>query len=83
MSTLLITNLMIKNNQLSLVDLFKKIQTPVKIQNTLAIVGQSGSGKSLTLKTILNLLPKSLNNPQNEYTKELISSNFQHRTFRV
>lgn len=31
-----------------------------KIKNTTALIGESGSGKSLTLKTILNLLPKNL-----------------------
>ncbi|MDR0407838.1 MAG: ATP-binding cassette domain-containing protein [Campylobacteraceae bacterium] len=31
-----------------------------KLNGSLAIVGQSGSGKSLTLKAILGLLPKSL-----------------------
>ena len=31
-----------------------------KISNATALIGQSGSGKSLTLKALLNLLPKSL-----------------------
>lgn len=31
------------------------------INNSLALIGESGSGKSLSLKAILNLLPKSLN----------------------
>ncbi|WP_320034984.1 ATP-binding cassette domain-containing protein [Halarcobacter sp.] len=31
------------------------------IKNSTALIGQSGSGKSLTLKSILNLLPSNLN----------------------
>jgi peptide/nickel transport system ATP-binding protein len=31
-----------------------------KIKSSLALVGQSGSGKSLTLKSLLNMLPKSM-----------------------
>lgn len=31
-----------------------------KIEDSTALIGQSGSGKSLTLKTILNLLPSNL-----------------------
>lgn len=31
-----------------------------KIENSTALIGQSGSGKSLTLKSILNLLPSNL-----------------------
>ena len=41
-----------------------------KIENSTALIGESGSGKSLTLKALLNLLPASLN-----YEKE-IESNF-------
>jgi len=41
------------------------------LKNSTALIGQSGSGKSLTLKTILGLLPKNL-----EKTFE-ISSNFE------
>ena len=60
MSSLLIKTLLIKHSKVNLVNLFKIIQEPLTINTTLAIVGQSGSGKSLTLKTILNLLPNSL-----------------------
>ena len=60
MSSLLIKTLLIKHGKVNLVNLFKIIQEPLAINTTLAIVGQSGSGKSLTLKTILNLLPNSL-----------------------
>jgi len=41
-----------------------------KIENSTALIGQSGSGKSLTLKALLNLLPSSL-----ECERE-INSNF-------
>jgi len=41
------------------------------IENSTALIGQSGSGKSLTLKAILNLLPSSL------ICKKNIDSNFE------
>jgi peptide/nickel transport system ATP-binding protein len=47
------------------------------VENSLAIVGQSGSGKSLTLKSILNLLPKNL-----EVEKKLISD-FEQNTDNI
>ena len=34
---------------------------PIVIEDSIALVGQSGSGKSLTLKTILNMTPKEMN----------------------
>ena len=41
-----------------------------KIENSTALIGESGSGKSLTLKALLNLLPASLN------CEKKIESNF-------
>ncbi len=60
MSTLLINTLIIQHNKVELVNLFKNITEPLSVDTTLAIVGQSGSGKSLTLRTILNLLPNAM-----------------------
>jgi len=39
----------------------KLLDINLKIENSTALIGQSGSGKSLTLKSILNLLPSNLN----------------------
>ena len=61
MSKLLIKDLIIKDGNTTLVNLFDYKVNNLKITSSLALVGQSGSGKSLTLKTILNLLPKNLN----------------------
>lgn len=61
MDHLFIRNLVInKKNHPPIVNLFSKNQDTLKIESSLALVGQSGSGKSLTLKTILNLLPADL-----------------------
>ena len=60
MSKLQISNLMIKENNKTIVDLFKNIDTKLDIQSSFALVGQSGSGKSLTLKTILDMIPSNL-----------------------
>ncbi len=54
MSKLEINKLHIKHNQKDLVNI------NFTINNSTALVGQSGSGKSLTLKSILNLLPHNL-----------------------
>jgi len=56
---MVIKKLTIKNDTKILIDI------NFKIQNSLALVGQSGSGKSLTLKALLGMLPKNL-------TKELL-----------
>ena len=59
MPSLLIENLIIKNKDRTLVNLLNTNMT-LNIDSSLALVGQSGSGKSLTLKTILNMLPSNL-----------------------
>ncbi|MDR1554982.1 MAG: ATP-binding cassette domain-containing protein [Campylobacteraceae bacterium] len=48
------SKLEIKNKTLPLLDI------SFELRDSLAIVGQSGSGKSLTLKAVLGLLPKNL-----------------------
>ena len=60
MPSLLIEELTIKYESKTLVDLFNKIDTSLNIDSSLALIGQSGSGKSLTLKTLLNMVPKEL-----------------------
>lgn len=61
MSKLLINTLTIKNNETTVVDLFHNSNMKqITINSSLALVGQSGSGKSLTLKTILKMLPTNL-----------------------
>lgn len=54
MSKLQIKNLQIFSDDKKLVDI------SLSLENTTALIGQSGSGKSLSLKAILNLLPKNL-----------------------
>ena len=49
-----IKKLLIKSQDKVLVDISFKISTAT------ALIGESGSGKSLTLKAILNLLPNTL-----------------------
>ncbi|HFU74730.1 MAG TPA: ABC transporter ATP-binding protein [Arcobacter sp.] len=49
-----INSLQIKTKDTTLVDI------SFKVKSSLALVGQSGSGKSLTLKSILNLMPTNL-----------------------
>ncbi|MEA3498689.1 MAG: ATP-binding cassette domain-containing protein [Campylobacterota bacterium] len=60
MPSFVIEDLKIYNQKSMVVNLFKKIDNPIIIDSTLALVGMSGSGKSLTLKTILNMLPADL-----------------------
>ncbi|MEN4053742.1 MULTISPECIES: ATP-binding cassette domain-containing protein [Sulfurimonas] len=50
----------IKKLQISLDDA-KLVDIAFTIQSSLALIGQSGSGKSLTLKALLGMLPKSMN----------------------
>ena len=38
----------------------KLVDISFKIDSSLALIGQSGSGKSLTLKALLNMLPKNM-----------------------
>ena len=59
-----IKKLKISNNDNILVDI------SFNINSSTALIGESGSGKSLTLKSLLNLLPDSLN------LKKDINSNF-------
>lgn len=54
MSKIHINKLLIKDKTKELVNI------NFDINNSTALIGQSGSGKSLTLKSILNLLPKNL-----------------------
>lgn len=60
-----IKELKISSNNKTLVDI------GFTINNSLALIGESGSGKSLTLKAILNLLPNTLD------TKKDIESEFE------
>ena len=60
MSQLIINKLSITHNNKQLVNLIKENESPIKIRNSIALVGQSGSGKSLTLKTILQMTPKEM-----------------------
>ena len=60
-----IKKLEIKNHDKKLVDI------SFEIKDSTALIGESGSGKSLTLKALLNLLPSSLE------VKKDINSNFE------
>jgi len=60
MSKLIINKLSLIYQDKTLVDLIQNDAEPIIIEDSLALVGQSGSGKSLTLKTILNMTPKEL-----------------------
>lgn len=65
----------IKKLQISTSDK-KLVDISFKIENSTALIGQSGSGKSLTLKSILNLLPSNLDMVFNVDSQfELNSSN--------
>ncbi len=70
MAKIIINKLQIKNNNKELVNL------SFEINKSMALIGESGSGKSLTLKAILNLLPSNLDSSINiEPTSELVKSN--------
>ncbi|MEA2019069.1 MAG: ATP-binding cassette domain-containing protein [Campylobacterota bacterium] len=60
MLKLTINKLSINHNDNMLVDLIDDKNKKIVVGSSLAIVGQSGSGKSLTLKTILNMVPSNL-----------------------
>jgi peptide/nickel transport system ATP-binding protein len=64
MSSFIVDKLEIRDNSKKLVDI------SFSFESSLAIIGQSGSGKSLTLKAILSLLPDNLS------TKIEIKSDF-------
>jgi peptide/nickel transport system ATP-binding protein len=59
MSKLIINKLSLTHQNKKLVNLITN-DNPIIIQKSIALVGQSGSGKSLTLKTILHMTPKEL-----------------------
>ena len=61
MLSLQIDRLTINEKDNILVDLLSNFSTSINITDSLALVGQSGSGKSLTLKAILKMLPSNLN----------------------
>jgi len=58
MSQLILKKLSLTYKNNTLVDLIQNNREPIVINNTLALVGQSGSGKSLTLKTLLSMVPQ-------------------------
>ena len=61
MSKLIINKLSLKNNNLQLVNLIEQEENnSIIIDDSTALVGQSVSGKSLILKTILNMTPKEI-----------------------
>ncbi len=61
MAALILKSLVIYEKEKVLVDLLKNDTIdPISITHSLGLVGQSGSGKSLSLKTILHMLPKNL-----------------------
>jgi len=61
MSKLIINKLSLIHKKKQLVNLIQDDSTAIIIEDSIALVGQSGSGKSLTLKTILNMAPKEMN----------------------
>jgi len=64
-----IKKLLIKQKDTILVNLLHNMDHSITIDSSLAFVGQSGSGKSLSLKTILAMLPNNLDS-QFEYESD-------------
>ena len=60
MSKLIINKLFLTHKNKILVNLIQDNEQAIVIEDSIALVGQSGSGKSLTLKAILNMIPKEL-----------------------
>jgi peptide/nickel transport system ATP-binding protein len=61
MAILTLKSLIIYEKKNKLVDLFSGLEIQsISLSRSLGIVGQSGSGKSLSLKMILNMLPSNL-----------------------
>lgn len=60
MAYLEIQNLTISEDTTSLVHLLKEHKKSITINSSLALIGQSGSGKSLSLKSILGMTPNNL-----------------------
>jgi peptide/nickel transport system ATP-binding protein len=61
MAILTLKSLIIYEKKNKLVDLFSALEIQsISLSRSLGIVGQSGSGKSLSLKMILNMLPSNL-----------------------
>jgi len=56
MSKLIINKLALQHKKIQLVN----IEDSITIEHSTALIGQSGSGKSLILKTILNMSPKEI-----------------------
>ena len=61
MSQLIINKLSLTYQNQQLVDLNHNGEHNIIIDDSVALVGQSGSGKSLTLKAILKMTPKEIN----------------------
>ena len=52
---------MLKINKLKISSVHKQlVDISFDIKDSIALIGESGSGKSLTLKALLNLLPSTL-----------------------
>jgi len=60
MSKLIINKLSLTYKNKKLVELINQNESSIVIEDSVSLVGQSGSGKSLTLKTILNMTPKNI-----------------------
>ena len=61
MDRILVEELLIEEGDRTLVDI------AFEIEQSTALIGQSGSGKSLTLKALLGMLPKNLHSSCEKY----------------